>query len=88
MLNGDTTSQACDFYHRWKDDIALMREMGLQAFRFSISWSRIFPDGTGKINQAGLDFYSQLVDELLANGIRPYATLYHWDLPQALQLKG
>lgn len=88
VLNGDTTSQACDFYNRWHDDIALMSKLGLQAFRFSISWSRIFPDGTGEINQAGLDFYSQLVDALLANGIRPYVTLYHWDLPHALQLKG
>jgi len=88
ILNGDDTSVACDFYHHWKDDIALMRKIGLQAFRFSISWSRIFPEGTGKVNQAGLDFYSQLVDELIANGIRPYATLYHWDLPQTLQLKG
>ena len=88
VLNGDTTMQACDFYNRWTEDIALMKKIGLQAFRFSISWSRILPDGTGKINQAGLDFYSRLVDELLAQGIRPYVTLYHWDLPHSLQLRG
>ena len=88
ILYNDTPARACEFYTRWKDDIKLMKELGLQAFRFSISWSRVMPDGTGQVNQAGLNFYSQLVDALLAVGIRPYVTLYHWDLPQALQDRG
>lgn len=86
--DGDTGDIACDHYHLWRDDVALMRDLGLQAYRFSISWPRILPAGTGKVNPAGLDFYSRLVDELLAAGIRPFATLYHWDLPQALQDRG
>jgi beta-glucosidase len=86
--NGDTGDVACDHYRRWKDDVRTMRELGLQAYRFSVSWSRILPDGTGRVNQAGLDFYSRLVDELLANGIEPLLTLYHWDLPAALDDKG
>jgi beta-glucosidase len=88
ILNGDTTATACDFYHRWHEDIALMKQIGLQAFRFSVSWSRVLPEGVGSINQAGLDFYSRLVDGLIEAGIRPYLTLYHWDLPQALHLRG
>ena len=88
VLNGDTPSRACEFYHRWREDIALMREMGLQAFRFSISWSRWMPTGTGAENPAGVDFYDRLVDGLLDAGIRPFVTLYHWDLPQALQERG
>ena len=87
-LNGDTGDVACDHYRRWKDDVRLMRELGLQAYRFSVSWSRILPEGTGRVNQAGLDFYSRLVDELLANGIEPLLTLYHWDLPAALDDRG
>src|ERR1044071_500529 len=87
-VNGDTGDVACDHYRRFRQDIALMRELGLQAYRFSISWSRILPDGTGKVNQAGLDFYRHLVDELLAAGIQPLATLYHWDLPAALDDRG
>jgi beta-glucosidase len=83
--NGDI---ACDFYHRWQQDLNLASELNLNAFRFSISWPRIFPSGTGQINPAGLDFYDRLVDGLLACGIEPYLTLYHWDLPQALQDKG
>jgi beta-glucosidase len=83
--NGDI---ACDHYHRWRDDIALMREIGLNAYRFSISWPRILPEGTGAVNQAGLDFYDRLVDGLLDAGVRPFVTLYHWDLPQALQDRG
>jgi len=88
IMNGDTGDVACDQYHRYKDDIALMKELGLRGYRFSISWPRIFPDGKGKVNQEGLDYYSRLVDELLANDIRPFPTLYHWDLPQALQHVG
>jgi beta-glucosidase len=76
---------ACDHYHRYKDDVRLMKALGAKAYRFSIAWPRIFPDGTGTPNPKGLDFYNRLVDECLANDITPFATLYHWDLPQALQ---
>jgi beta-glucosidase len=86
--NGDTGDIACDHYHRWSEDIDLMKSIGIQAYRFSISWGRIFPDGRGTPNPAGIDFYSRLVDELLEAGIEPYITLYHWDLPQALQDRG
>ena len=86
--NGDTGDVACDHYNRWKDDIALMRELGLDAYRFSIAWSRILPDGTGAVNQRGLDFYRRLVDALLEAGIQPVVTLYHWDLPAALDDRG
>lgn len=88
ILDGDTGDVACDHYHRYKDDIGLMKELGLGGYRFSISWPRIFPSGKGEVNQKGLDFYSRLVDELLAAGITPFPTLYHWDLPQALQDEG
>jgi beta-glucosidase len=88
VRNGDTGAIACDFYHRYRDDIALMRELGLDAFRFSIAWPRVLPDGKGRINEAGLDFYDKLVDELLGNGIAPYVTLFHWDTPQALEDAG
>ena len=76
---------AADHYHLYKDDVRLMKALGANAYRFSISWPRIFPDGAGAANPKGLDFYNRLVDELLANGIAPFATLYHWDLPQVLQ---
>lgn len=85
VTNGDTGDVADDHYHRYPSDIRLMKELGAQAYRFSTSWSRILPEGTGRVNQAGLDFYRRLVDELLASGITPYLTLFHWDLPQALQ---
>ena len=88
VWNGNDGSIACDFYHRYRDDVALMRELGIDAFRFSIAWPRILPEGSGRPNAAGLDFYDRLVDELLASGIAPYPTLYHWDLPQALQDRG
>ncbi|MCP4619467.1 MAG: beta-glucosidase [Bradyrhizobium sp.] len=80
--NGDI---AADHYHRYKDDVQLMKALGTKAYRFSIAWPRVFPEGTGTPNPKGLDFYNRLVDELLANGIEPFATLYHWDLPQTLQ---
>jgi beta-glucosidase len=86
--DGSSGDVACDHYHRWKSDIALMKRLGLQAYRFSIAWPRILPSGRGAINAAGLDFYSRLVDDLLEKGIEPYATLYHWDLPQRLQDEG
>jgi beta-glucosidase len=86
--NGDTGDVADDDYHRYKQDIAIMQEIGLKTCRFSIAWSRIFPDGTGKPNPKGIDHYEKVTDALLAAGIAPYCTLYHWDLPQALQDKG
>jgi beta-glucosidase len=82
---GDTGDVACDHYHRFAEDVDLMAELGLKAYRFSIAWPRLFPDGDGRLNQAGLDFYGRLVDRLLERGITPMATLYHWDLPQRLQ---
>jgi len=87
-MNGDTGDVACDHYHRYREDIALMRDLGLKAYRFSVAWPRIQPDGTGSPNQAGLDFYSRLVDGLLEAGITPLPTLYHWDLPQPLEDRG
>jgi beta-glucosidase len=83
-FNGDTGDVACDHYHRYETDIALMRELGLKAYRMSIAWSRIYPAGKGRINQAGIDFYSRLIDKILEAGIIPNVTLYHWDLPAAL----
>ncbi|WLI91634.1 GH1 family beta-glucosidase [Massilia sp. R2A-15] len=88
IRDGDTGDVACDHYNRYKDDVALMKRIGLQAYRFSISWSRVIPQGRGAINQKGLDFYDKLVDELLANGIAPLVTLFHWDLPVALDDQG
>src|SRR5262245_29052159 len=87
IAHGDTGDVANDHYHRYQEDVALMKSIGAGAYRFSISWPRIFPEGTGQPNPKGLDFYSRLVDELLAAGIEPFATLYHWDLPQVLQDK-
>ena len=88
VRNGETGDVADDFYHRYRDDIALMRNLGLTAFRFSVSWPRVIPNGTGDVNERGLDFYDRLVDELLANEIQPALTLFHWDLPQALEDRG
>jgi beta-glucosidase len=88
IANGDSGEMACDHYHQYKNDIALMSDIGLQAYRFSISWPRVLPDGTGKVNQQGLDFYSRLVDELLEKNITPWATLFHWDFPYALFCRG
>ncbi len=85
---GETGAVAVDHYHRMPEDVALMAQLGLGAYRFSISWSRVLPDGTGPVNEPGLDFYDRLVDELLAKGITPLATLYHWDLPLTLHDRG
>jgi beta-glucosidase len=85
VTGGDTGEVACDHYHRYPDDIRLMRDLGLQAYRFSVAWPRIQADGSGPVNAPGLAFYDRLVDELLDNDITPYVTLYHWDLPQALE---
>jgi len=83
-----TGDVACDHYCRYKDDVALMSELGLNAYRFSIAWGRIYPEGTGRVNKKGIDFYSRLLDELLKKGIKPNVTLYHWDLPEALDDRG
>ncbi|WP_436761879.1 glycoside hydrolase family 1 protein [Streptosporangium sp. V21-05] len=88
VLSGHTGDVACDHYHRHADDVELMRSLGLAAYRFSVAWPRIQPDGSGPVNPRGLDFYDRLVDSLLAAGIDPYVTLYHWDLPQALEDRG
>ena len=87
IKNNDTGDVANDHYHRYKEDVALMKSIGANSYRFSIAWPRIFPEGAGQPNPKGLDFYSRLVDELKATGIEPFATLYHWDLPQNLQDK-
>ena len=86
--NGDTGDVACDHYHRYKEDVRLMKKIGLKAYRFSISWPRLFPSGTGKVNSKGVAFYDNLINELLANDIEPVITLYHWDLPNELQKIG
>ena len=88
IKNGDTGDVACDHYHRWPQDVALMAELGIDAYRFSIAWPRIQPAGTGPANGPGLDFYDRLTDGLLARGITPMPTLYHWDLPQPLEDAG
>jgi beta-glucosidase len=86
--NGDTGDVACDHYHRWREDIGIMQELGLQAYRFSTSWPRVLPRGRGEVNRTGLDFYDRLVDGLLEAGIQPWITLFHWDLPQGLDDAG
>ena len=88
VVNGATGAVACDTYHRYAEDIGLMRSLGIGAFRLSVAWPRILPEGRGRVNQAGLDFYDRLVDDSLANGLDPYVTLYHWDLPQVLEDRG
>ncbi len=88
VRDGDTGDVACDHYHRWATDLDLVAELGLRAYRFSIAWPRVIPDGDGAVNARGLDFYDRLIDGLLERGIRPVPTLYHWDLPQALEDRG
>ena len=95
IAHDENGNKACDHYHRYREDIALMKNLGIQAYRFSISWSRIFPDGIVKdsdgnirYNKAGLDFYDKIVNLCLENNIKPFITIYHWDLPQALEDKG
>ena len=88
IRNGDLPEVACDHYHRYKEDVALMKSLGIRSYRFSFSWSRVIPDGAGVINEKGLDFYDRLIDELLKAGIVPNATLYHWDLPQGAEDRG
>ena len=88
VAGGDTGDVACDHYHRYHEDVAILAGLGLNAYRFSVSWPRVIPSGTGRVNAAGLDFYERLVDELLAHGIAPHVTLYHWDLPQPLEDAG
>lgn len=88
IKDGKDGTVACDSYHKMDEDIALLKELGVNAYRFSIAWTRIIPDGKGEVNQAGLDYYSRLVDRLLENNITPFVTLYHWDLPEPLQEEG
>jgi beta-glucosidase len=88
IVNGDDGRVACDSYHRHSVDVGLMRTLGLDAYRFSVAWPRVLPQGRGRVNAAGLDFYDAFVDELLENGVEPFVTLYHWDLPQELENRG
>lgn len=88
ISKGQDGKIACDFYHRYKEDILLMKSMNVTNFRFSLSWSRILPDGYGKVSQSGIDFYNRVIDFCLESGITPWITIYHWDLPQALETKG
>src|SRR3954452_3626222 len=88
VLDGTSGAVACDHYHRWREDVALMREVGVGAYRFSVAWPRVLPTGRGEVDEAGLAFYDRLGDRLLAAGIEPWLCLYHWDLPQALQYRG
>ena len=85
---GHNGLEACDHYHRFREDVRIMKELGIKAYRFSFCWPRIFPEGLGRVNEAGVRFYNELIDELLANGIVPYATLFHWEYPTALYRKG
>ena len=84
-INGDTGDVADDSYHLYKQDVQLLKNLGVSTYRMSMSWSRVFPSGTGQVNQKGLDYYNRVVDELLANNITPYITMFHWDTPAGLQ---
>jgi len=88
VWRGHAGDVACDHYHRFRDDVGLMRRIGLQAYRLSVSWPRVLPEGVGAVNARGLDFYDQLVDKLLSQGIDPWVTLFHWDFPYDLFLRG
>jgi beta-glucosidase len=88
IANGETGETACDHYHRYREDVALMADLGVGAYRFSVAWPRVQPSGRGAANAAGLDFYDRLVDELVAHGIAPMLTLYHWDTPQPVEDAG
>ncbi|MBO9613944.1 MAG: beta-glucosidase [Dyadobacter sp.] len=88
IRNGDHARHACDFYHRYEQDLELVKELGFEQFRFSISWSRVLPDGHGRVNQAGIDYYNRLIDQCIVLGIEPWITLYHWDLPHVLEKSG
>ncbi len=88
IFQGQDGDIACDFYHRYKEDILLVKAMGIPHFRFSLSWTRILPDGLGKVSEEGISFYNQVIDFCLERDITPWITLYHWDLPQALEEKG
>ena len=88
VANFDNGDMACDHYHRYKEDLDLMKWMGVKAYRFSVAWPRVIPDGVGRVNEMGLDFYDRLIDSLLEREIAPWLTMYHWDLPEALQLRG
>jgi beta-glucosidase len=88
VANFDNGDIACDHYHRYKEDLDLMKWMGVKAYRFSVAWPRVIPDGVGRVNEMGLDFYDRLIDSLLEREIAPWLTMYHWDLPEALQLRG
>ena len=88
VYSGHTGEVACDHYHRYKEDVQLMKEMGLKAYRFSIDWSRVLPDGFGRVNEKGIEFYNHLIDELVENKIEPYITLYHWELPYEIYKRG
>ena len=88
VYEGHTGDIACDHYHRFREDVAYMKELGLKGYRFSIDWSRVLPEGTGKVNEKGIDFYNALIDELLEQGLEPYITLYHWELPYEIYKRG
>ncbi len=88
ILNGDHAIEACDFYNRYEQDIDLVKQLNIPNFRFSISWTRILPDGTGKVNQAGIDYYNRVIDYCIKQGVEPWLTVYHWDLPHVLEVKG
>ena len=88
VKNGDNGHTACDHYHRYKEDIALMKKLEIKAYRFSVAWTRILPNGTGEVNNKGIEFYNNLIDELIKNGIEPVMTMYHWDLPAELHYRG